>query len=86
MEGFLMKNDYTQFDATLQLKIMAGINTAHRLEPAMQDLAEPFCYGSSGSWSTPAYRIVDRRLQALRKAGKIAFDGKVWSVKRGGEA
>lgn len=32
-----------------------------------------------GRSSAAAWRIVDRRLQALRKSGQIRFDGRGWS-------
>ena len=31
---------------------------------------------------TEQFRVVDRRLQALRRAKKIQFEGQCWSIKR----
>jgi hypothetical protein len=28
--------------------------------------------------STPVFRVIDRRLQALRKKGMLRFNGKAW--------
>lgn len=36
------------------------------------------CYRIADADGGEAYRILDRRLQAMRKAGKITFIGKGW--------
>lgn len=71
-----MKPDYAAFDKRLLQNIVAGRNTFMLLDSVssgLLPLAEPFC-----NRRTSPYRIIDRRLQALRKRGLIRFDGKVW--------
>lgn len=68
---------YQEFDAALIGHIRAGRNRMSALDAQsdLHKLATPHCDSR-----TPAWRIIDRRLQALRKAGAIAHDGKVWAV------
>lgn len=76
----MTKPDYTKFDAAILAQIAAGCDTMSKLDSVssgIKSLAAPFANGDS----TPTFRVVDRRLQALRKQGKIAWDGKVWYVK-----
>lgn len=72
-----MKKDYTEFDAALLAHIKAGKNKAMNLEYQgdIIRLAAPHA-----STSSPVFRVVDRRLQALRRAGKIRFNGKHWEL------
>lgn len=73
----MSKPDYTAFDAELLAQIKAGRNRMMKLEihKPLLEMAKPFC-----APTTPAWRIIDRRLQALRKAGKISHDGAVWAI------
>lgn len=66
-------SDYSQFDAALLAHIAAGKNTFLQLEHQtdLKAMAEPFC-----NRLTPPFRIIDRRLQALRKKGQIAYSTK----------
>lgn len=66
--------DYTKFDAALLGKVKAGyrwFSEIHRgpLAVMAREIGEE------------DFRITDRRLQALRKAGKLTFDRKAgWRV------
>lgn len=71
-----MRPDYTDFDKELLAGIACGCDTMAMLDGRMRALAEPFARTSNN----PTYRIVDRRLQALRKAGKIRFNNKTWEL------
>lgn len=67
---------YTEFDAALLLHISTGAKTLEALNPVLKELAKPHCIGS-----TPTFRIIDRRLQALRKTGLIVYNSKTgWSI------
>lgn len=75
--------DYADFDKALQSAISQGSNTMMKLEhrDELKNLSAPFCIKQPGQrFSTPHFRIVDRRLQALRKNGAIRFNGKTWEV------
>ncbi|WP_157266455.1 hypothetical protein [Azohydromonas aeria] len=70
--------DYTAFDAALLAHIDAGRNTMMVLD-GMKDLlalAKPICQAAPGRFKPPEWRIIDRRLQALRKREVIVFDRK----------
>jgi hypothetical protein len=72
-----MKPDYTEFDNALLDLIANGCNTMMALDSkpsGLPALAEPFARLSNN----PTSRIIDRRLQALRKKGAVRFSGKVW--------
>jgi hypothetical protein len=73
-------NDYTKLDAALLERIAAGCNTMMLLDGAKEllPLIEPFRTKDRWGGLTPEFRIVDRRLQALRKQGKIRFNNKTW--------
>lgn len=79
--------DYTEFDAALIEAIRQATPRERCVEfscfaynQPLRDmataLARPDRYGDRAGW-----RVTDRRLQALRKAGKLAFDRKTgWRV------
>lgn len=70
-------SDYTEFDAALLALIAGGMSNFTRLSVQLDSLAKPFCVTPS---SEP-FRVVDRRLQALRKRHLVAFNSKTgWSV------
>lgn len=75
----MSKLDYTAFDAELLAQIKSGNHRMMSLEgyKPLLDMAKPFC-----SAITPAWRVIDRRLQALRKSGKLQFkrSDQVWQV------
>lgn len=78
----MTKPDYSQFDAHLLSAISGGENRMAVLEQnrVLIELAKPFCINKPGSYPQPEWRVIDRRLQALRKAGKIIHDGKAWTI------
>ncbi len=73
------KPNYTEVDAELLAQIQAGNNRAKLLcgQARLLKKVEPFC-----SHESPDWRVIDRRLQALRKKGVIRHDGKVWELVR----
>lgn len=74
----MTKPDYSQFDALLLDAIKGGRTSFSFLanHKPLIDLARPFCAGTD----TPEWRIIDRRLQALRKAGKIKRASQTWTI------
>lgn len=65
-----MKNDYSALDARLIELIGSGKSNFAQLVPDCEELAKPFCALTMG---LEPWRIVDRRLQALRKARKVTY-------------
>lgn len=80
----MTKPDYTAFDALLLDKIKSGKNTFRQLEADndLKIMAKPFCSNTrtSTGYPQPEWRIVDRRLQALRKSSKITHAGGAWRI------
>lgn len=71
-----MKADYTEFDKALLEEIQNGNRTLATLDNVkIREIAKPFC-----SNSTPAWCVIDRRLQSMRKKGLIQFGNKIWGV------
>jgi len=64
------QNDYSALDAEILKLINAGCNTftAMRVNSNLIALSQPFVTERTEDW-----RIIDRRLQALRKASKIRY-------------
>lgn len=62
-------NDYTQIDAALLYEIKAGRNATWAMVEATNKITKPFWH----LYDMNGMRVVDRRLQALKKAGKICF-------------
>ena len=80
-----MKNDYSELDAAI-LKTIAEAARPLRFDSVFADAA---VYRAAHSLSQteearfsgkPAYRFVDARLQAARKAGKIRHTSKGWET------
>lgn len=74
---------YAEFDTAILDLIAKGINTMAVLDThkhGLKALAEPFRTKDRYDHLTPHFRIIDRRLQALRKAGSIKFNKKVWEI------
>ena len=69
---------YAELDAKIMQSIARRINTFHRISPACRDLS----YAMSHGTGIEPWRFVDRRLQALRKAGKIVFNKGQWAIKQ----
>ena len=71
--------DYTDFDKKMLALIDAGTNTAAALTTALDADAKPLMNRPKDE-----FRVVDRRLQALRKKGVIAWERRgafvVWSI------
>ncbi len=61
------KHDYTDFDKLMLKLIASGRATAHSLEIDLQQQIKPFVTKTGEE-----FRVIDRRLQALRKKGVIA--------------
>jgi hypothetical protein len=74
-----MKHDYTTFDAKLLELIRAGTVTATALTNALEPDCKQF-EKTTAPFPCPAYRVVDKRLQALRKAGKVRYGRNDWQV------
>ena len=73
-----MKHDYTQLDAAIlaRIHVLAAANVAvfYRIDSGeVRRAAEVFATPQKDAW-----RFVDSRLQALRKAGRIGFSGAGW--------
>ena len=71
--------DYVEFDKKMLTLIAAGTNTAAALTKALDADAKLLM-----SLPNEEFRVVDRRLQALRKKGVIAWERRgplvVWSL------
>ena len=59
--------DYSAFDAKILELIDAGRNTFAALSRDMQESAKAFPHTDGDEW-----RVVDRRLQSLRRKGLVA--------------
>ena len=87
-----LQHDYTNIDAAICARLKSGPNTFTQLQYGdVQKEAKKLEHEDTkkrGSWPTSAFRFIDRRLQALRKSGKITYSTKSgWSlVDNGGEA
>jgi len=71
--------DYTDFDKKMLALIDAGTKTAAALTTALDAEAKPLM-----NQPKEEFRVIDRRLQALRKKGAIAWERRgslvVWSL------
>lgn len=71
--------DYTDFDKRMLALIDAGTRTAAALTTALDAEAKPLM-----NQPKEEFRVIDRRLQALRKKGVIAWERRgafvVWSL------
>jgi hypothetical protein len=77
-----VKHDYSALDAAILARINRGHTFASDIEGGLVwQEARSFT-----SQNTPMFRIIDRRLQALRKAGRIAYSHKTgWAIVQQGE-
>lgn len=75
----MTQGKYAELDAKILELVRNGADTFNALvvRRDINELAAPH-----ETATTEAWRVVDRRLQALRKAGKIAFrrDAQRWEV------
>ena len=73
--------DYVEFDKKMLTLIAAGANTAAALTKALDADAKLLM-----SLPNEEFRVVDRRLQALRKKGAITWERRgqfvVWSLNK----
>lgn len=78
----MSQHDYTAFDAELLAQVKAGRNTFTQLEghKPLIEMAKPFCVPSRSPFPPEPFRIIDRRLQALRGAGWIKYSGGKWHI------
>lgn len=71
--------DYTEFDKKMLVLIAEGAKTAAALTTALDADAKPLM-----NQPKEEFRVVDRRLQALRKKGVITWERRgafvVWSL------
>ena len=67
------KPDYTKLDSAIIEAIRGGKHDFTSLGSVVRAISEPIAQQSPGRYGPEPWRIVDRRLQALRKAGKIAY-------------
>lgn len=77
----MKRTDYTEFDKALLSLITVGVNTMAELESrrgGLRDLAEPHRTPDRYGILCEPSRVINRRLQALRKRGTIRFNGKSW--------
>ena len=74
----MSNHDYTELDAAILSRIaQKPVNFTQLQSGAVQKAADALVTGSY----KPAWRFIDSRLQALRKAGKIVYSGKTgWSI------
>lgn len=65
-----MSIDYTELDAAILERLRGGGDTATGITNALQVMAEPM---AKRDWKgrPETFRVIDRRLQALRKRGVI---------------
>ena len=71
--------DYTDFDKKMLALIDAGTRTAAALTTALDEEAKPLM-----NQPKEEFRVIDRRLQAMRKKGLITWERRgafvVWSL------
>lgn len=65
--------DYSNFDADILTEIGNGNRTFGALVGCLEEKARAFC----AEKDKDAWRVIDRRLQALRKKGKVGYDTKL---------
>lgn len=64
------RQDYTELDQAILAEIAKGNHKFDGLSQALQSLAQRHCEGSPDA---EPWRVIDRRLQALRKKNLIMF-------------
>lgn len=80
MSSAKAKPDYSAFDAELLATIQSGVTNFALLASRFEARAKPFC---AEAWNPQPFRVVDRRLQVLRKQNKIIYSTKAgWSLAR----
>ena len=66
---------YDQLDNAILTAIAGGTRSFYLINAAVEHLAKPHGHGMHDT-----FRVVDRRLQALRKRGLIEFRKKEWHM------
>jgi hypothetical protein len=88
-------NDYKELDAMILKRIellcaakpKVKVNFAVVCSQNIEQVAQQFTGGGRGSFPQPPWRVVDRRLQALRKRGAISYSKDAgWTLMKGGAA
>lgn len=62
------KKDYTKLDAAILEQLLAGNKKFVGLSVRLEAIATPFASEKAEPW-----RVIDRRLQALRKTGLVSY-------------
>lgn len=75
-------HDYTKFDSAILDQIKAGKGKFTALCSALRDQAEPYTTNARNplACKAPAWRVIDRRLQALRRQRAIVYTSKGWRI------
>lgn len=74
---------FTDLDVMIVTRIAHAPCTFTELqEPEINAAAEPFLVADRYGVLGPTWRVLDRRLQALRKGGHIAFQKGQWHIAR----
>lgn len=68
--------DYTDFDDILIAKVAGGATSFTDLRGGPLELLGNTIAGADRNGNPQGWRVIDRRLQALRKAGRLTFDRK----------
>lgn len=68
-------HDYTKLDAAIVAQIKAGCGSFTAMSAALEKAATPIVQNPRDPRACPAptWRVIDRRLQALRKRGTITY-------------
>ena len=80
-----MAVNYQEIDESILKSIESGDYGHPTLDPWMQNIARGYCTNRSANMESIGRRvtvIINRRMQVLRKAGKIRYDQKArqWEV------
>lgn len=76
-----MAERYAALDVALMAAIRAGADTFGALLAQEALLRDATALASADRWGQKnGDRVIDRRLQALRKAGKLAYAERQWRV------
>lgn len=68
-------SQFTDLDNAIVATVAAGVTTFAAINERVKNLAAPF-----GKGAHDTFRVTDRRLQALRKRGRLEFTSKEWRV------
>lgn len=72
----MTRTDYTEVDAAIVAQVAAGAQKFHKIWTTEVSLLV-----TEAAPGAETFRVVDRRLQALRKAKKLSWDSKDgWAI------